>query len=52
MFDAANRGWRDNSDVLIKHIVEDRIIPTFNSKLWCNKTYKYYYSQLKWYEDR
>ncbi|KAL1815404.1 hypothetical protein ACET3Z_017978 [Daucus carota] len=33
MVDAANRGWRDNSGVFTKQIVEDRILPALNAKL-------------------
>ncbi|KAL1815066.1 hypothetical protein ACET3Z_017640 [Daucus carota] len=35
MVDAANRGWRDNSGVFTKQIVEDRILPALNAKLGC-----------------
>ncbi|KAL6577974.1 hypothetical protein OROMI_010302 [Orobanche minor] len=52
MVDAANRGWRDNSDVLTKQIVIDRILPPLNAKLGCTKTYNNYTSRLKWFKNR
>lgn len=52
MVDAANRGWRDNSGVFTKQIVEERILPALNSKLGCNKNYNNYYSRLKWFKNR
>lgn len=52
MVDAANRGWRDNSGVLTKQIVIDRILPPLNSKYKCNKTYSNYQSRLKWFKNR
>ncbi|KAK1401586.1 hypothetical protein POM88_001191 [Heracleum sosnowskyi] len=52
MVDAANRGWRDNSGVLTKQIVIDRILPPLNSKFKCNKTYSNYQSRLKWFKGR
>ncbi|KAL6587678.1 hypothetical protein OROMI_000656 [Orobanche minor] len=42
MVDAVARGWRDNSGVFTKTTVEERILPIFNSKLGCNKTYNNY----------
>ncbi|KAL6527311.1 hypothetical protein OROGR_016401 [Orobanche gracilis] len=52
MVDAAARGWRDNSGVFTKTTVEERILPTFNLKLGCNKTYNNYQSRLKWFQNR
>lgn len=51
MVDAANRGWRDNSGVLTKQIVEDRILPALNSRLGCNKNYNNYQSRLRWFKN-
>ena len=52
MVDAANRGWRDNSGVLTKQIVIDRILPALNTRLECNKTFSNYQSRLKWFKNR
>ncbi|WCJ24335.1 hypothetical protein M5689_006302 [Euphorbia peplus] len=52
MVDAAARGWRDNSGVFSKTTVEERLLPSLNSKLGCNKTYNNYQSRLKWFKNR
>lgn len=52
MVDAANRGWRDNSGILTKQIVEERILPALNSRLECNKNYNNYQSRLRWFKNR
>ena len=52
MVDAASRGWRDNSGILGKQTVEERILPVLNSKLGIQKTYKNYQSRLKWFKNR
>ena len=52
MVDAANREWLDNSGIFTKQIVEDRIIPSLNSKLGYNKTFNNYQSRLRWFKNR
>lgn len=52
MVDATSRGWRDNSGIFSKQIVEERILPLLNSKLGCNKNYSNYQSRLKWLKNR
>ncbi|XP_062021094.1 uncharacterized protein At2g29880-like [Rosa rugosa] len=52
MVDAAVRGWRDNSGILSKQIVEERILPVLNAKLGCHKTYKNYQSRVRWFKGR
>ncbi|XP_040368038.1 uncharacterized protein At2g29880-like [Rosa chinensis] len=52
MVDAAVRGWRDNSGILSKQIVEERILHVLNAKLGCHKTYKNYQSRVRWFKGR
>lgn len=49
MVDATNRGWRNNSGTFLMKIVKDRILLVLNSTLGCEKKYKNYQSQLKWF---
>ncbi|KAM7518807.1 hypothetical protein LguiB_017769 [Lonicera macranthoides] len=52
MVDAAAQGWRDNSGILGKQVVEERILPILNKKLGIQKTYKNYQSRLKWFKNK
>ncbi|KAM7486286.1 hypothetical protein LguiA_002295 [Lonicera macranthoides] len=52
MVDAAARGWRDNSGILGKQVIEERILPILNKKLGIQKTYKNYQSRLKWFKNK
>ncbi|KAL6220026.1 hypothetical protein ACLB2K_007784 [Fragaria x ananassa] len=52
MVEAAVRGWRDNSGILCKTTVEERILPVINEKLGCHKTFKNYQSRLRWFKSR
>ncbi|KAK1374243.1 hypothetical protein POM88_030436 [Heracleum sosnowskyi] len=52
MVDAANQGWRVNRGVFTKKTVLDKILPSLNSKLVCNKNFNQYQSRLKWFRNR
>lgn len=52
MVDAVNQGWRINRGVFTKKIVLDKILPSLNSILGCDKNYKNYQSRLKWFRNR
>ncbi|KAM7462226.1 hypothetical protein LguiA_030347 [Lonicera macranthoides] len=52
MVDAVAQGWRDNSGILGKQVVEERILPILNKKLGIQKTYKNYQSRLKWFKNK
>ncbi|RAL44789.1 hypothetical protein DM860_003548 [Cuscuta australis] len=52
MVDATTRGWRDNSGIFSKQIVEERILPELNKRLGCNKNYLNYQSRLKWFKNK
>lgn len=53
LVDAAKRGWRDPQSGLIdKKTVESKILPSFNKKLGCEKTYKHYTHRVKWFKKQ
>ncbi|XP_057803462.1 uncharacterized protein At2g29880-like [Salvia miltiorrhiza] len=52
LVESAKRGWRDNSGIFSKATVEERILPVFNKRLGCNKTYNHYLSRIKWFKTR